>query len=1504
MSADDSIIVKRRSLFHKIVNGFLYSLLTVFILLLTFFGFSQTSTFREFLRSEVETILNENINGHFSLEKIDGTVFTSLFLRNIVLSDKIDTIANIKNIEVKISPLQILLKKIHVRNLSITDAKIVLLKDTSGILNISKVFPSSEDEDTTSTQFPFTIRVAELALRNIDFSLQSYSNKLSQNKYEMMNLDDLQVKDLNLNLSAFVSINENQYELNLDELKFQPNFSFIPNFDMSASFNINERVLQVMDLKLSTDETKVSLSASVEGLNIFGDITAEMFKNSQVSANAEIQNFDFDLLTTFLPPLDILKGKVNAILQTDGTFNELNITKLYLEYLDTKLNATGKILNIDNIDEFFIDCKIDNSELNYSNVNRLLPTLDLPVVKGLEKVYFDTLTYYGTPFNFASRYAIRLKEGAINGNVALDYSTALMKYDLNLNSKNIDLRPVFDIPSIVSISANLKGSGLDADRLTAEFDLDASGSSYLNQYFSELKMNGKVENRFFFIETEAVSDSQKINFFANLNFDDSDRPIYRINSSIENFNLAAWINDTSLTTDVNLNLFGMGESFDPDKINSRVEIDVVDSYLFTKPMKDSRIEMVVKTSDEDYKKLDFKSNIIDGTIEGKFRYDTFISVLSEEISRTTESIISKVDSFFPITESDKIQYKANLDLSNLKVTKRKGQKEVEPKFLPVAVKYDFVMKDLSLLTTLIDSSEVDFEGRLFGSIVSGVNGFELGINVKSDFLKFVFQNEPYFISDAQLNFEISHPLDRATFNDIKIEASSKIGRLFVSTEINDIYADVSLSNSVIDINSGVILSKKTKPSLSGSIDLSGDSIQTKISKLFVNYGDFSLLNNLPIMFSYKNESVDIKQFALKRGDSEINLHGKFAFSGNQNLSLSLKNFKGYDLSYSLLGISPEEVIDGDLNLYSTIKGTLQNPEISLSLVGDSISYKKKNFGSLRSNFSYINKMLNSNIQFVERVKNIEEERLLINGAFPLDLAIGNVQNRLLEDKDVRLTIYTDNFNLAAFGDALPFVDKLRGILSTDVRVSGTYSSLKRSGFLRLTEASFLAESNNLEYNTGLVLKVEETSIQIDSFLVKNLGIVKNSGTVTGSGYINFDGLKISDLQIALNGNLTVLSNESKTVSPAVYGNLFVQTDGDIIFSSSLDKSFLRAPIIVKEADLYFPPTQSGYAGNAGNFIYKFVEDTINLTQRELEIQKLLSLTNQAVSVNGKDATSNVNFDYNISVKIQGDSKITFILAKEANNRLIAELSGNLLYESRQGLQNIQGELKLLEGSSLEFFKTFTAAGTLRFESALTNPYLDIISTYKNFLADTATATTGKEQEVAVKIKLKGPLQDLSKSFTQMDNNIAVYYGSQAIENDEPSPQYDKSDAVWFILTGKFKNEVTPNDQSMVSGTATSLAGSILGGVLNAYLGDYVKTLDIRAVGAATKINLSGRFKDFRYTIGGTTNILQDFSSANIRIEYPVIQNFIIRVERKETLTETNLQNTMINELGLRYRFEF
>ena len=245
---------------------------------------------------------------------------------------------------------------------------------------------------------------------------------------------------------------------------------------------------------------------------------------------------------------------------------------------------------------------------------------------------------------------------------------------------------------------------------------------------------------------------------------------------------------------------------------------------------------------------------------------------------------------------------------------------------------------------------------------------------------------------------------------------------------------------------------------------------------------------------------------------------------------------------------------------------------------DHLTYKKNSFGSLKAVFGYKDKNLQTKINFIEGGKDSLLAKLSIEGSLPIDLAFGSVTQRLPDDKPLSLIVASKDFNLAAFGDALPFVKELGGILNADIKINGTYAKLDPEGFLKIQDGAFRAETNNLRYTAGIQLHFEDQKLILDEMIVSNSGKVNNKGTVRGSGEMVFSGLKFISTKVTVNGDLTVLTNESKSASPNLYGDLFVGTDGDIVFTMQNEYSSLNAPLLIKEATLLFVITWPGFTG--------------------------------------------------------------------------------------------------------------------------------------------------------------------------------------------------------------------------------------------------------------------------------------------------------------------------------------
>ncbi len=1492
-------IRKPRGLYHRIVNYFLFFAIGLFIIFLLALGFTQTSTFREFARKEVLNILNDSLNGRFNIGQIDGTIFTTLIVRDVSLESQNQMIFQVDKVALRIKLLRIFNKEIFVKDLNISGIQGNLIKDSLGIFNIEKVFPPTP-KDTSETNFPFAIKVNNLHVSGLNCNVLRWDKVKDFSLQPNFGMDNLRISNLDLQIGAEVRINDKSFNVHLKNLSFDSNIKDFNVKEISGRFTIDKKLVSVKDLVLQTQRSKINFGMQMRGLNIF-QFTEKSFETAPVEVRLEANDFNFDDLTTFIPGTKILKGNIKALIEGNGTIKEFDITTLRLQYGKTILQTTGNLKDINKASQLMIHARFKDSFISEDDVANLLPTLDLPRYKGFETLAIDSLLYDGTPFKFVSKFKVQASGGVIRSTTSLDYSGDSFIYDVALNAANLDLEQLAHHPVTFNGDVKAKGVGVNPKTSVINYLVDGRYTVIGKQIYNTLRLEGEVKDAELRTTLSAKTGIDSLLLSANVNFVNDSLPVYHAYLRTNHFDLRPTLLDSTLNSDINGEIKITGKGFQPDKISGRADLHIYNTVIADKVFDDFTANVDLQSSANLQKRLEFKSDIIEGTIIGKYSFLNIGDIISRQFAGISKTVSQKLDVYFPI-KSKTVTAETALPVAAKADSTIKGDYDVN---------ISMQIRNLEKISMFIPNKEINGEGNFKCSLVNSNVGFSFSFNANIPFIKYYDKNNAFFLRNAQFDCTLKKPLEDHSITALAGELHTSIERLFVKSDVKKIDCSITLQNGQLGFAGSAGIADNMNSVLDMKLDLRKDSLLCNVDRVRLKYNNYELINKDKFLLKYFAENLYIQNFNLWRGDGRILADGVFSMDNPMNLKLNIVNLKGYDVSYSLLGMSPANIIDNDFNMQITATGTLKNPKYTFHSNLDSITFKKVNFGSLTGDLVYENGRMNTDIKFIEKIGNVNKPRLNISGYMPLNLSLG-APELIPQDGNIDLHIVSDDFNLASLGDIIPHTSRVRGTMNAKLDFTGTIKDMARNGFLRISHTAFHFEPNNLDYATGMLIRLNNKTVLLDSFVVKNIGKIKNKGIVTGGGAIYFaeEGM---NMQVNMNGELTVLSEDAKTSASSLYGDCFVATDGNISFTINRDRSFLSVPLLVKEAKITYPLSQTAYSGSADNFVYHYAGEQGQLSTREEEIQRLIELATQKRVTPGSGKAGAFNFDYEVKVKIKDEANFIFDFAQGANQKLNAVLKGDLMFERKNGIQNIQGELKVLEGSTLEFLKTFSATGTLRFESDVTNPYLDITGVYNGYYVsnDSTSTTFGKEEPVAVKVKLKGPVKDLAKNFSQDENNISMYIGSSNIESETASAEYDKADAMWFVLTGKFKKDLTQADKSkaagqidLFTGTATSLAGSLIGGMLNAYLGDYVKSLEIKNVGAMTKFNLSGKYRNFRYTIGGSTNFLQDLSSANIRIEYPIIESFLIRLERKESVTETTTYNEMINELGISYKFEF
>lgn len=1493
-------VKKKRSVFRTAVNILIGAGLVLLVLLLIILGFSQTKTFRELLRENAISIVNSSINGKLNISSIDGTIFTSLILRDVSISEERDTLISAKKIELNINPFQILLKKIYVKKLELENARFVILQDSTGS-NLSRIFASKKEPDTTAGGgFPFYIQVANLSLVNASFRKTSYERLPVEQDYPRFESGDINIKYINLSLSAFADINNKDFEASISFLNAKPNIKGFYLRDLSGDFYLDTTRAEVDGFAIKTDNTDLELSAKMENFNLFDGFHLAKLKDKPVAISLDVEKFYFDDLTNFVESTHILKGAPSLALEASGKFGDLNIDELTIELGKTHLELTGNVKDLHTPKNMYIRADIKNGVIDDKDANKLLPTLDLPkfedVVLNDMHVKFD-----GHPTKFAAKLNAKIGEGNISADSKFDFDTPVSVFDINVKTENLNLQPVIGTHTRLNSAIAFKGEGFSPRTSTSSLKLSAANSYIGSARIDSIRTNISIADKNVYADIKALSKKFTADIKGKIDFSNEDIPQYDLYGTASKLDLAEILQDTSMSSDLNFDFSVLGEGFSLNNINSAATITIKDSRLKSYDIDSSVIALKAFEGERDSRRIELRSDYVDADIFGKFDFAGVASLIAYQTNAVSKTVEKKIFEFNPLAlVNDSIKAEAKkYELENIA-----NEPIPEIASSQLDVYYNIAIKDAGIISAFIDSSGISMEAAIKGRMLNSENVFSASLNVSSDYIRYVTNSDLLYASNLKLNINFEHNNKKISFDDFKGKINLSVGRLFNGSFIQNALVDISLANNKSNFRISAGLDSNLAAELKGDLDMSGREYKFAVDSLLFSYNKIKWVNSGKLEAVYSKDYFNLKNFDLRNDTSHIIGKGYIYGDGKEELTLDISKVPGSVIT-GLLMNNTAAGLQADFNLKARINGYLHAPRIDMEAEINGIAFGNKKFGFIRADFNYNNKSLDGNLVFLDSLSESIIPSIDIVAQIPIDLSFVGAKERLSSTKPFIISLNAERFNLGSLGNMLPEVNLLGGDLTADLNISGMLDNLNYTGNLNITNGSFIADANNLKYGFNADLLLSRQTLNIQKFTLENLDGLRRKGKMNGSGNISFDGFDISSIDIKANGDLAVLDNKSKSASPNAYGDLFIVSDGDLVYRSRYGNSSFTGNVAIKRNEkLVFPQTQGGGSGENEDFVYRYKIDSTMIPKDQLLIEEAKKIARERWrNARERMKRENSNFSYAVRVKIEDELNIEFVLSKEFDQRLKVVLGGEIFLENKNGLSNAQGEFALQEGSTLTFFKTLDAAGTIRFENDLANPRLNITATYRDMYRDSI--------DVAVKIKLQGLLSDLGQELKNNPENIAVYMGTANIDNNTADPTKTTTDALMFILSGNFQENATAAQQNMLASAATSLAGSVLGGFASKYLGDYIRSVDVRTGTRGTQVSISGRYENFVWTVGSTVDngqssqANQDLAGgATFKVEYLFTKKFIMRLERKDPSTSVYDNAEKINELGIKYRFEF
>ncbi len=1481
----------KRSLFHKIVSGFVLIAAVVIALLLLSIGFAQTSWFRSIAREKIIENVNENINGEFYLKAVSGTFINSLKLNDFGIVVEGDTVLSCQEASVKLSLQALLLKKIFVSKAAFRSPTIKILEDANGNWDINKLFENKARQSNSAiaktssikeekNDFPFVFELGDFEITNGNFLVKDFNHQNSDSIYNQINYGDVHLRNFKLKINGVGDINKNEFALFLKNLSFDDNLAHFKLKNAKGIFFVKPKLVEVRYLDVITDSSSISLSTKLNGLNLFDKIVYSKFKNYPISLKLKLSPFCFSDLSSFIPSVSFLRGKIKGSLKGSGKYGDLKIDDLVLKRGYTDLNLTGRLKNLEKPKDLYIDAKISNSKIDYDEVLSLLAGLNLPKYRNVK---LDSLAihYYGEPTKFNADLATKIGKGNFKAKSFFDFTGKETVYDFTINGEKLNLFPFIDQMTSLNISVSAKGNGFSPEKMKNNLSLnlldsriDGYGISYLNfnshsvDGVSDVALRGKVNGAKFTSHTHIglLSPSREYNF----------------SSKIENLDLSKITSDSTLTSNLNFNVNFSSEALEKNNLEGEINVRF-DSSVFrgTEALSNTHWQMNF-WGDTTQRNFDLESELFDASIEGNFNYHELPILINKQGGRIADLFINEIQKQF---------YSDNIPDSTNNI-------ELASNLPDLKLKYDFLIKKSDLAEKILNLKKLQLNGYFKGSIENNKNRFSFINNTFLEHFVLLDNSHLYFTNNFQFETKIQNLNSENNLKNLVLFAKVNADDFYGEKEITNPKFLLNLQDNNLDFDFSATLDTNYSFGSKGKVTITDSSDIFNFSDLAFTGNGEDWKNKSPFGFTASKGVIKIDDFNLSSDSAQININGLYNENGGNKISFNAENISLSKVINSISGNNQNE-FEGRVNLHGKIFGEVSAPKIKGNITCSDFTFRKKNFGDLKFEENYSGATSLLSLILVDKKGT---ERLSLKGAVPLPF----FGEKNVPGKNVSLNFKANNFDLSAFAKFVPSLANQSGSLNSEISITGELKNPILNGFAKIGRGKFNVISTGMTYNLGADFRIKDNLISINKMFIGTSGKSGFNGKLNFSGSFLLDHYKFKEFSVSAMGELPLLDDKSKYSSPNLYGNLLIGTKGKLKLEYRNDRAFLTGNLVIKQGNITIANENSASSVDLSNIDYVYLVDSTKINQTELLLKDFLSKKlseKEMKSISGENL-----FDYDLNLSIENRASLTFIFSKTVNQKLYVITNGSLLISNVEGNQAVQGTFNLLPGSRLEFFRTFDATGFVRFEGDLSNPYFNIEAVYEGNYATSSAGSGDVEKLVAVKIKLDGTLKDLAKKIATDKSNISVYVGKKNIDNNVADPQLSASDAFSFILTGKFSRDLTSNERyqlsSELASAATSMLGSVTAAFLNAQVGDLINDIQVKQSDYQTKITLKGRVGGFYYSVGGSQLVLQDLSTATWRLEYFFNKNLSFRVERREPLTGYFSNTQMTDEVAIKYKVTF
>src|ERR1041385_4043821 len=365
-----------------------YSIAAIILLAIIIAGFTQTKIFKDRLRATLASEISDRLNASFYLGAIRGNFVTGFTVDSLAIYSGTENFLRSGKLTVRYNLITISEKTLTIENIIVERPKIYFSRNKGSDWNIRKLFKPSKEAG--KGEFDWTINFDDIELKNALVTLTD-SETITGPDYKTLparfvDYRNWTIRDLNLQMKA--NIKPDNYSAHVIHASF---YSEQPQFELThftGTFSATNKEVIANNVIIQTSRSYLELDGRVQGVNIFRGLDLHSLRNDSTKLRFRAKNIDFAEFKSFLPPVDFLEGSALIDLDGNGTFGALNIQRLNVQAYSTSLKLAGKLHNLHDPSNLYLDMFVGDSRLDPSDAAKLMPSFNLPKFSGVGAATF------------------------------------------------------------------------------------------------------------------------------------------------------------------------------------------------------------------------------------------------------------------------------------------------------------------------------------------------------------------------------------------------------------------------------------------------------------------------------------------------------------------------------------------------------------------------------------------------------------------------------------------------------------------------------------------------------------------------------------------------------------------------------------------------------------------------------------------------------------------------------------------------------------------------------------------------------------------------------------------------------------------------------------------------------------------------------------------------------------------------------------------------------------